>query len=247
MELLETISQNTAPKNSCYIVCRGNDSKLRTKFSPVLNSNGCEIAVVGLSTYYSYPNITDINNLLEICDDKETHHKIFLPKGCYEIRDINKHIKNIFSWDEGKEIIKISSDTVTLRTHISIKEKLWHVIFPEKNSLGSILGFKSGDYSGEKTYTSQKIANILSVNNILVQCDVISGSSINGEPAPVIFNYSPNVQAGRKIVAEPVIPIYLPVTVDHIHELNVWITDQDNFLLDIQQEDIVVTFHLRSR
>ena len=80
MELLETISQNTAPKNSCYIVCRGNDSKLRTKFSPVLNSNGCEIAVVGLSTYYSYPNITDKNNLIEICDDKEIHHKYFYQK-----------------------------------------------------------------------------------------------------------------------------------------------------------------------
>ena len=110
-----------------------------------------------------------------------------------------------------------------------------------------ILGFESGDYGGNKIYQSQKIANILSVNNILVQCDVISGSTINGRPAPVIFNYSPNVQAGRKIVAEPVVPIYLPVSVDHIHELSVWITDQDNNLLDLQKEDVVVTFHLRSK
>ena len=232
--------------NSCYIVCRGNDSKIRTSFSPIIETPRCEIAVVGLSTYYSYPNITDKNNKLDICDEK-SHHKITLPKGCYEINDINKYIRKLFGWKEGYEVVKIGSDTVTLRTHISITNKAWHVIFPEENSLGNILGFESGDYVGNKTYISQKIANILSVNNILVQCDVISGSTINGKPAPVIFNYSPNVQAGRKIVAEPVVPIYLPVTVDHIHELSVWITDQDNNLLDLQKEDIVVTFHLRSR
>ena len=233
-------------QNSCYIVCRGNDSKIHTSFSPIIETSRCEIAVVGLSTYYSYPNITDKNNRLDICDEK-LHHKIALPKGCYEIDDINNYIRKLFDWKIGEEVVKIDSDSVTLRTHISIKNKAWHVIFPEKNSLGMILGFESGDYGGNKIYQSQKIANILSVNNILVQCDVISGSTINGKPAPVIFNYSPNVQAGRKIVAEPVVPIYLPVSVDHIHELSVWITDQDNNLLDLQKEDVVVTFHLRSK
>ena len=70
MELLENISENTAPKDSCYIVCRGNDSKLRTKFSPTLNSRGCEIAVVGLSTYYSYPNVNEKNNTFAISGPK---------------------------------------------------------------------------------------------------------------------------------------------------------------------------------
>ena len=80
-----------------------------------------------------------------------------------------------------------------------------------------------------------------------MQCDVISGSSINGKPAPVIFNTSPNVMIGHEIVAEPVIPIYLPVTADIIQELNVWVTDQDNEELDLQGEDLIVTFHMRQR
>ena len=124
----------------------------------------------------------------------------------------------------------------------------WQVVFPKERSLGTVLGFKSGTgYYGPKTYISEKIANILSVNNILVQCDVISGSSINGKPAPVIFNTSPNVMIGHKIVAEPVIPIYLPVTADIIQELNVWVTDQDNEELNLQGEDLIVTFHMRQR
>ena len=63
----------------------------------------------------------------------------------------------------------------------------------------------------------------------------------------MIFNYSPNVAAGNKIVATPFVPIYLPVSLDRIHELNVWVTDQDNELLDLQGEDLVVTFHMRER
>ena len=51
MELLENISTNTKPKDSCYIVCRGHNSSIQTTFSPALEGKGYEIAVVGLSTY----------------------------------------------------------------------------------------------------------------------------------------------------------------------------------------------------
>ena len=127
-------------------------------------------------------------------------------------------------------------------------DKDWQVYFQPENSIAGLLGFKDSEYYvGPNEFISQRIASILSVNSILVQCDVICGSSINGRPAPVIFNYSPDVHAGSKIVAEPVTPIYLPVTLDRITELNVWMTDQDNRLLDLQDEDLVVTFHMRSR
>ena len=248
-QYLENISKNTSPKRSEYIVFRGNDSKIKTEFLPVVESKNCEIAVVGLSTYYSYPNINEKNNEIIIVNYNKDKTKakrtvIKFPKGCYELEDINNVLTEKMKWkDEPK--VKITADSITLRTLLFIDE-LWQVIF-EKNSLASVLGFKNQMYYGKETYISERIANILSVNNILVQCDVISGSSINGKSAPVIFNYSPVVSAGNKIVAEPVIPIYLPVTVEFINQMSVWITDQDNELLDLQGEDLVVTFHLRTR
>ena len=230
----------------CYIVCRGNDSKLRTSFTPELNARGCEIAVVGLSTYYSYPNVSEKNNVVWVIHDM-VKEKIVLPKGCYEVDDIHKVIRKKFGWEEKKEKVKLEADPVTLRVHMKL-DKDWQVYFPPENSVAGLLGFKVNEYYvGPKEFISQRIANILSVNSILVQCDVICGSSINGRPAPVIFNYSPDVHAGSKIVAEPVTPIYLPVTLDRITELIVWVTDQDNRLLDLQGEDLVVTFHMRSR
>ena len=97
MELLENISENTEPKDSCYIVCRGNDSKIRTIFSPALKGKGCEIAVVGLSTYYSYPNITEKNNRLDILYHEHGSHVVMvaveLEIGCYEIKDLNAGIR----------------------------------------------------------------------------------------------------------------------------------------------------------
>lgn len=140
----------------------------------------------------------------------------------------------------------IRADPITLRTHLNIQEG-WTVNFPKNNSIASIIGFQTKDYIGPKEFVGEKITNILKVNNILVQCDVIAGSTINGKPAPVIFNYSPNVAAGSKIVAEPVIPIYLPITLDSIQEFTVWATDQDNELLDLQDEDLIITFHIRRR
>lgn len=245
--LLEHISKNTSPKDSFYIVCRGNKSSLTCNFSPVLAGRNMEIAVVGLSTYYSYPNVNEKNNLMDIYVGKKKV-PIEFEKGCYEIEEVNKIIHEHMGWKKkDKPGVNIAADEITLRTHMCIEDG-YSVSFQDKNSIATLLGFKPGIYiHREKPYISQKIANILTVNSILVQCDVISGSTINGRSAPIIFNYSPNVSAGNKIVAEPVIPIYLPVTSEFIHNINIWITDQDNTLLDLQEEDIVITFHMRAR
>ena len=87
----------------------------------------------------------------------------------------------------------------------------------------------------------------MSVNSILTHCDVITGSIVDGVRQPVIFHCSPNVAPGSKIVSEPVNPIYLPVSIDVISELNIWMTDQDNKLLDLQEEKIVITLHMKQR
>ena len=101
----------------CYIVCRGNDSKLRTQFSPTLDSRGCEIAVIGLSTYYSYPNVNEKNNKIYILGP---HAKdiIEFKKGCYEVSDVSNVIRKKYGWikDEKKDDSKIifTADPITL-------------------------------------------------------------------------------------------------------------------------------------
>ena len=105
---------------------------------------------------------------------------------------------------------------ITLRASLKVG-KGWSVEFPFKNSLGAVLGFESKTYDHrEEPWISEKIVNILSVNSILIHCDMISGSMVDGVKSPVINNFSPNVIPASKIVGDPVKPIYLPVSKDVI-------------------------------
>ena len=256
-DLLENISRNSNPKDNFYIVVRGNKSQLKTLFLSPLKGRGYELALVGLSTYYSFPNIDKTNNkiIIESTDGKIADvHTIRLPKGCYELTEINDRITTLMSWEKGKARVEVKQDPVTLRSLLYIKEKRWEVKFTGKDNLGKVLGFTKElyqyqmDEKGQAVpHTSENIVNILSVNSMLIHCDVITGSMVDGMMQPVIFHCSPNVAPGNKIVSDPVNPIYLPVSKDIIHELNIWVTDQDNNLLDLQEEKIVITLHMRQR
>ena len=246
-QYLENISKNSNPKNNFYIVINDTKSKIKNTFSPPLIGKGYEVALIGLSTYYSYPNVDETNNTI-ILTGSGVKTIVQLPRGCYELDEINSGVAKLMNWTEKTAKVVIGKNKITLRASLLIKETGWSVTFPKENSLGSVLGFDSREYVYRKQpYISEKIVNILSVNSILVHCDMISGSMVDGVKSPVIFNYSPNVVPGSKIVGDPVKPIYLPVSKDVINELNIWVSDQDNRLLDLQGEKIVLTFHMRER
>ena len=246
-QYLENISKNSNPKNNFYIVINDTKSKIKNTFSPPLIGKGYEVALIGLSTYYPYPNVDETNNTI-ILTGSGVKKIVQLPRGCYELDEINSGVAKLMNWTEKTAKVVIGKNKITLRASLLIKETGWSVTFPKENSLGSVLGFDSREYVYRKQpYISEKIVNILSVNSILVHCDMISGSMVDGVKSPVIFNYSPNVVPGSKIVGDPVKPIYLPVSKDVINELNIWVSDQDNRLLDLQGEKIVLTFHMRER
>ena len=63
-QYLENISKNSNPKNNFYIVINDTKSKIKNTFSPPLIGKGYEVALIGLSTYYSYPNVDETNNTI---------------------------------------------------------------------------------------------------------------------------------------------------------------------------------------
>ena len=86
----------------------------------------------------------------------------------------------------------------------------------------------------------------MSVNSILVNCDIIDASRVNGIEAPVIYNFFPNVSPGEKIVEEPKNLIYVPITLGIISQMTCWLTDQDKSDLDLRGEELTISFHLKS-
>ena len=121
------------------------------------------------------------------------------------------------------------------------------VSFDVPNSLASVLGFKQDIVYGVGRHASEKLLNVMSVNSILVNCNIIHSSYMRGQQAPVVYNFFPNAAPGQKTLEAPHNLIYLPVTVDVISTLSVWLTDQDGEHLDLPGGKLTICFHLRER
>ena len=83
--------------------------------------------------------------------------------------------------------INISANSNTLKS-ILILEKDYQVDFNHQNSLAKVLGFTGTKYT-EGFYESENVVNILSINSILVNIDIISGSYVNGTMKSTIYSF----------------------------------------------------------
>ena len=209
-----------------------------------------EIAMVNLETFYSFPNVNHTNHMFVYSpDDGNTEVRLPIPSGSYEIGDINNFIqlgmRQNGHYDSVNEdyYITISANSNTLKSVLTIG-KGYQVNFTPENSVSKILGFNNTVYK-EGFHESENPVNILSINSILVNINIISGSYVNGKTKNTIYSFFPKVSPGFKIVESPVNLVYLPVTLDTIDNIHVAITDQDNQLLDLRNEKLTIRFHIR--
>ena len=242
-ELLEQLIKNTQSKSNMNLVVSGKENPITTTFkAPILldKSRKYEIALTNLDTYYSFPNINNTNNQFQYKNARWQTKMIILETGSYEISGIQKEIcKKI----DGKEDIELKANRATLKCKLFIR-KGCKVNFNVNNSLASVLGFDTKEY-GSGEHFGENIVNIMQVNTIMVNLDIVTNSYINGTIAPVIYNFFPNVSPGVKIVQSPINLVYLPITVDTINRIKVWLTDQNHTPLDFRGEELTIRFHLR--
>ena len=74
----------------------------------------------------------------------------------------------------------------------------YEVDFKKYKSINSLLGFDSNLYTSG-FHESENMVNILTINSILVNIDIISGSYVNGSTQPTIYSFFPNVSLGIKL------------------------------------------------
>ena len=248
---LKSIANHTEPRPSHLITLSSKGSKIATSFSPPLVfPPGCnyEMALCSLETYFSFPNIDVANNALKVsCDNGGTWTLIEIPTGCYEIKAINKTIQRLIKGKvtgskEGD--VRIAANENTLQCIIELKVNV-QVDFNVDSSLRSVLGFDAKIYKNGR-HESEHIVNILRVNSIMVHCNVVKSSRKNGREAPLIDTFFPNVSPGEKIVHRPKNLIYLPLTLDIISQMTVWLTDQNDEPLNLREEELTVTFHIKA-
>ena len=247
---LKTIADKAESRPSFNIIISDNASLIRTTFSPpLIFPQDChyEMAVCSLETYYSFPNIDESNNMLKVSLNKGTTWKLIkIPTGCYEIQAIDKEVKRLVVKAGGKkDDVTITPNLNTLQCILILKDNI-AVDFNIVNSLRSVLGFDAKSFTGPGRFESKNVVNIMNVNSIMVHCDIIGGSRLNGEERPIIYSFFPNVGPGEKIVSRPKNLIYLPITLGVISHMTCWLTDQDNKQLNLRGEEITITFHIKS-
>ena len=89
------------------------------------------------------------------------------------------------------------------------------------------------------------MVNILTINSILVNIDIISGSYVNGFTLLTIYSFFPDVFPGYKIIENPHDLLNLKITADTIHSITIWLTDQNGNELNLRGENLSMRFHLR--
>ena len=89
------------------------------------------------------------------------------------------------------------------------------------------------------------MVNILTINSILVNIDINSGSYVNDSTQPTIYSFFPDVSHGYKLIENPHNLLYLPITADTIHSITIWLTDQNENELNLRGENLSMRFHLR--
>ena len=251
--ILERIAKNTEPKSSFQIIVSDNQTRFQTKFNPPIQldkDKKYEIALVNLETYYSFPNIDSTNNVFKYSADKgKTWNEIHIQEGSYDVVDLNDTIQQKmrlnghFDSINDDYYITISANSNTLRSILGV-ETDYQVDFGTTNSIGSVLGFGRHVYT--KPYNeSEGVVNILSINSILVNIDIITGSYVRGNTQPTIYSFFPNVSPGYKIIENPVNLVYLPITIDTIYKLGVTLTDQNGKQLNLRGENLTIRFHIR--
>ena len=122
----------------------------------------------------------------------------------------------------------------------------YQVDFTLNNSLRHLFGFNSAIYT-ESYQESEGVVNIVSIDSILVNIDIITGSYVNGRMQLVVYLFFPKVSPGYKIVEKPPHLKYLPVTLDTITNLRTYITDQDGNLLNLRGEVVTIRLDIREK
>ena len=142
-----------------------------------------------------------------------------------------------------KVYMQISANTNTLKSEMILKNN-YQVDFCWYNSIKSLLGFYSKFYtSGFSEFAN--MVNILTINSILVNIHIISGSYVNGSTQPTIYSFFSSVSSRYKIIENLRNLLYLPKTSDTIHSITIWLTDQNENELNLRRENLSMRFHLR--
>lgn len=229
---------------SFAISLSGNSSTLCSYLQPEIELDdrySYSLALLDLHTYNSIPNVNHYNNKF-VVRHKQSIHILQITEGSYEIDELIEQLNQYCI--KSKLNILFKTNKNTFKCTIFTDEDLC-IDFSFEGSVGPILGFDHKKLIGKSEYVSEKIINIQNINALRVQCDLTAGAYHNGNSSHTIYESSPSVGPGYKIIEQPVNLIYLPVNRKRINSVCITICDQQDRLVNFRNETITCRLHIK--
>ena len=220
-------------------------------FQPLqTNNTQFKIAVTFLSAYNGIFNVTNENNkfyFTKSITDDDHYIMITIPPGAYEIESLNDEIKRIIFDDEHftseNYPFKIKPNFSTLGSIIEITNQESAISFRPNDSIGSLLGFNKRSIYEEYNLSDNPV-DILSFDNILIECDVAQGMIFKGKRSSIIQNFTMDVDPGYKYIEKfrGGVSWYMVDTSDFISSINLKLKNENGNLVSFTGQS--VTFRL---
>ena len=203
-----------------------------------------KIAITFLTAYYDIFNVTDKNNKLyfrkSITDE---YTQITVPKGAYEIESLDNEIKRIIidggHYTKINYPITIKPNFSTLGSFIEINTQGPIITFKPADSIGVFLGFDRMTIF-EENIISPNPVDILSFDNIFIECDIAQGMIFKGRRSGVTHNFTMDVSPGYKYIEKlrGGVQCYMMESKDIISNINFRIKKENNQIISFNGESI---------
>ena len=210
-KLLEQIAFNTRPKIEEHMLIVMDKSTHEEHLSQPVQTNNKQfkIAVTFLTVYNGIFNVTNSNNnfYFKKAISDEDFIQIRIPEGAYEIESLDYEIKRVIiekgyyteSDTESDYPFRIKPNFSTLGSIVEILTPGPMISFVYDDSIGNLLGFKEILLWGKYNLSDNSV-DILSFDNIFLECDIAQGMLFKGKRGGIIHNFTMDVDPGYKYI-----------------------------------------------
>ena len=171
-----------------------------------------------------------------------------LPPGIYSIQDI---LDTINTFSGHMETIQIEYDDISMKSKFILKyidEQEMLVLgtlrFDKKSFFHTLLGHDPYfDYKSLGVYSSGTILNLNTTNKILLVCDCINGSVVNGVRKSKLYSFALDKKPGYKIFSEPE-TIHFKKNKSVLNTITFYLADDNKKEVNFNQETLTFTLQM---
>ena len=251
-KLLERIAYNLRPKiEEHMLIVMDKSTHEEHLFQPLqTNNKKFKIAVTFLTGHNGIFNVTGSNNkfyFMKSTTNEDGYIQITKPPGAYEIESLNNENKRINideeHYTEENYPFTIKPNFSTLGSIIEISTQGPVITFVPDDSIRDLLGFNKTTIFEEYNLLPNPV-DILSFDNIFLDCNIAQGMIFRGKRSGIIRNFTMDVDPGYKYIEKfrGGVQWYMMESKDIISSICFRIKNENNQLVSFNGQSI--TFRL---